>query len=174
MEGTKRKRKGRKRKSSDKGEEGRDRGWRKDSGRERTETQMNGQRSRERGNKAWGGGEYRTDTQRGGTETWRAQRPRERGREAQRERQIKVETKRRTLGWEDRDMLGGKDTEAYKSEQRLRRVTDSEDKGTATQREGRDLEKRGPESQRSQRRVGGTIIQRKGRKRDTETGAGDG
>lgn len=96
------------------------------------------------------GGEYRTDTQRGGTETWRAQRPRERGREAQRERQIKkVETKRKTLGWEDRDTVGGKDTEAYKSEQRLRRVTDSEDKGTATQREGRDLEE-GPESQRSQ------------------------
>lgn len=50
--------------------------------------------------------------------------------------------------------------------QRLRRVTDSENKGTATQREGGDLEK--GQSQRSQGRDGRTNIQRKGRKTDTK------
>lgn len=52
--GNKEKEKGQKEEKQ--GEEGRDRGGGKDSGRERTETQMNGQRSRERENKAWGGG----------------------------------------------------------------------------------------------------------------------
>lgn len=68
------------------------------------------------------------------------------------------------MGWEDRDKVGGKDTEAYKSEQRLRRVRDSEDKGTANQREGRDLEKRGQSLREVRAESGGQLFRERGEK----------